>query len=81
MSLGRRALLGGLPALAAAPSWGQERSSLSSGAPRPDPLPPPVSRPHTLVLRRRTLRFTLTAGSVTLGDGQGVAQAAVGYVA
>ena len=79
MSLGRRALLGGLPLLVAGPAAAQERGV--PPAPRPDALPPARSRAHTLVLGGRTLRFTSTAGSVTLSDGQGVAQAAVGYVA
>jgi carboxypeptidase C (cathepsin A) len=84
MTLPRRALLATLlaaPAAAppvAAPAKAQDRAA---PAPRPDPLPPPQSRTHTLVLADRTLRFTTTAGSVTLTDPQGAPQAAVGFIA
>ena len=94
MNIGRRALLGGLPVFVATAPFAQERVAqervaqerAAPTAPhfapgRPDPLPAAQSRAHTLVLGGRTLRFTSATGSVTLTDGQGVAQAAVGYVA
>lgn len=80
MSLHRRALLAALPAgLLIGAARAQERAI--PPAPRPDPLPAPQTTRHTLTLGGRVLRFTATAGSVTLTDGQGVAQAAVGYIA
>jgi len=80
MNLHRRALLAALPAgLLSSPVAAQDRAP--PPAPRPDPLPAPQSTRHTLTLGGRVLNFTATAGSVTLTDGQGAAQAAVAYVA
>ena len=50
---------------------------------RPDSarLPPDSVTPHVLDLPGRSLRFTATAGSLTLVDPQGAPQADIGYVA
>jgi carboxypeptidase C (cathepsin A) len=81
----RRGLLGGLAAgvALAGSAWAQERAERPGGppAPRPERLPAAKTTQHTLVVGGRTLRFAATAGSVTLTDGQGVAQAEVAYVA
>ncbi len=45
------------------------------------PLPPASTTKHTLELPGRTLRFTATAGSVTITDARGQAQAEIAYVA
>jgi carboxypeptidase C (cathepsin A) len=44
-------------------------------------LPPDAVTGHVLDLPGRTLRFTATAGSLPLVDGQGNVQAEIGYVA
>ncbi|MCW3477453.1 S10 family peptidase [Limobrevibacterium gyesilva] len=44
-------------------------------------LPPDATTRHTLDLPDRTLRFTATAGSVTLATAQGTPQAAIAYIA
>lgn len=44
-------------------------------------LPPESVTRHTLELPGRTLRFTATAGSLTLTDQQGAPQAEIGFVA
>jgi carboxypeptidase C (cathepsin A) len=50
---------------------------------RPDAarLPPDSVTPHVLDLPGRSLKFTATAGSLTLVDPQGAPQADIGYVA
>ena len=44
-------------------------------------LPPDAVTRHAIELPGRTLRFTATAGSLPLTDGQGALQAEIGYVA
>jgi carboxypeptidase C (cathepsin A) len=74
-----------LPGVAQAPNEagrgpGAQRNE--QPAPRPDParLPPESVTKHALDLPGRSLRFTATAGSLTLTDPQGAPQADIGYV-
>lgn len=86
-----RALLAPLPAGLLAPAAAAAQSPQSAQAGTPDggganerrraKLPPPSTRQHVLELPGRTLRFTTTAGSVTLTDGKGEPEAEIGYVA
>src|SRR4051812_535240 len=59
-----------------------ERQEARRPAPRPDAtrLPAESVTHHSLELPGRTLRFTATAGSLTLVDPQGAPQAEIGFV-
>ena len=88
MTLARRALLGGgAAALLGGGAVAQERPAAARPAvpgtetTRPEALPPSRSTRHVLALAGRELRFTATAGSVTLTDPQGTPQAAIGTIA
>ena len=85
MTLQRRGVLAGIGAgLVSGEAWAQDRATERAAvppAPRPDPLPAARTTQHVLTVAGRTLRFSATAGSVTLADGQGAPQAAVAYVA
>ncbi len=56
------------------------RAQPAGTSPRPS-LPATRTTQHVLDLPGRSLRFSATAGAVTLGDGVAPAQAAVAYVA
>jgi carboxypeptidase C (cathepsin A) len=73
------------PALAQHPSSPAGSTSAAATPAKPADatprLPADVATHHDLVLPGRTLHFTATAGSITLSDANGTAQAQIGFVA
>jgi len=78
--LSRRAALAGGVAGGLALAGGAARAQPAGTTPPRPSLPAARTTPHVVELPGRTLRFSATAGAVTLGDG-GTPQAAVAYVA
>ena len=69
-----------LPAGAQAPAPPPAGEAGPSRRPPEARLPPDSVTSHVVELPGRTLRFTATAGTIPLNDGQGALQAEVGYV-
>ena len=85
LRLGLAALLlalSGLPALAQAPAEpNRDQAQKRERPPEAGKLPPESVTVHSVTLPDRTLKFTATAGALTLTDPQGAPQAEYGYVA